>query len=104
MQHTVANADLLCRDLTQEREDRCVTSEGRRQSRCSVQKARARHAGEDPRLTRRLRKAERHAGDALFMPGVVDSQPRARVMEGLEKRSELDSRQTVERRDAAFRE
>ena len=104
MQHAVTGADLLCRDLTQEGEDRCVTSVGGRQSRCRVQETRARHAGIDAGLARRLRKAKRHIGDALFMSGVDDSQSRARVVEGVEEGIELDSWKTKERRHAAFHE
>src|ERR1700733_15526615 len=98
MQYAVTGADLLCRDLAQEREDRRVTRISGRQGCCRVQKTRARHAGIDAGLASRLREAKRHIGDALFMSGVDDSEPRARVIERVEEGIELDSRQAKERR------
>jgi hypothetical protein len=60
VQDAVAGADLLRRDLAEEREDQRVTRISGRQSRRRVQKTWARHAAVDSGLACRLRKAKRH--------------------------------------------
>ena len=71
-------ADRRRRDLPDQRQHRRVHAVGGEQRRAGIQQARPRHHRIGLRLAGRQRRAQRHIGRALLVPGVDDAQARRR--------------------------
>ena len=73
-------ADIGVRDLPDQAEHRNIGGKGGQERRPGIEQTRSRHHGESLRLAGRQRRAERHIGGALLVPGVDGVQP-VRILE-----------------------
>ena len=99
VQETESATDVLLRDLPDQRQHRRVAGMRGGERRRAVEKARARNDGVDLRLAGRHRRAERHIGGALFVPGVDDPDLVLLVIERVHQDVVLHAGHAVQRVD-----
>ena len=93
-------ADRGLRDLSDEREHRCVHSVSREQCSCGIEQARSRHNRVGLRFAGREGCAEREIGSALFVPCVNDPDVVGSLEQRVEERVVVHARERIDRLDA----
>ena len=100
MQVAVAAADIGLGDLADQRQHRRVGAVGVQQGGRGIEQARPRHHRIGLRLAGRERRAERHVGRALLVPGMDGADAVLGLEQGVEQVVVVDAGQRVDRVEA----